>query len=467
MIAGSSAIMIGGIVYVLAMLAIGLLASRNVADAADFVVAGRRLPTWLCTFTLFATFFGGGTCIGAAGAAYSGGLLAVIADPFGAGLCLLLAGAFYVKYLRRLELMTVADYFRRRYSRSAEVLAAVCILPAYVGWVASQFYAFGLIVHTLTGVDVIVATLVGAGVVLVYTGFGGMWAVSVTDFVQGLVLIVGILVLVPFVLRDVGGVASLVDRAPDGAFDMLPQSSLKDWLWYVQAWLVIGIGNIPGQDLFQRALSARDERTAVRSAYIAGAMYFTVGMVPVILGIAGAIVMPGIADPEQILPTLALRYLHPVAMAVFVGALFSALMSSADSALLAPASVFGQNILRDALPGMSAERLLAAIRWSVLLFGLLGLVTALAFQAVYDLMVNSWSGLMVTLFTPLTLGLYWKRTNSIGACTSIIVGLVSWLFLSSVQQSYPSDLIATVIGVLVLVVVSSLTQQAASEPERV
>ena len=79
MIAGSSAIMIGGIVYVVAMLAIGLLASRNVADAADFVVAGRRLPTWLCTFTLFATFFGGGTCIGAAGAAYSGGLLAVIA----------------------------------------------------------------------------------------------------------------------------------------------------------------------------------------------------------------------------------------------------------------------------------------------------------------------------------------------------------------------------------------------------
>lgn len=453
-----SVVILGGsAVYILALLGVGIYASRNVSDSTDFVVAGRRLPLSLCTFTLFATWFGAGTCIGAAGAAYSGGLLGVIADPFGAGLCLLLAGMFYVRFLRRLRLLTVGDFFRRRFGRSAELLASLCVLPAYVGWVAAQFVGFGIILHTLTGIDVTLATVIGAVVVLVYTTAGGMWAVTLTDFVQGIVLILGLLVLVPYVIGDLGGVSALFEKSPPGTFDLLPEGGAREWLWYLQAWLVIGVGNMPGQDLFQRALAAKDERVAQWSAYIAGLMYFTLGMLPVFLGIAGALLLPELADPEHVLPALGIKYLHPGMMAVFVGALFSALMSSADSGLLAPASIFGENIVKNLRPGVSQKALLDWIRWSVVGAGVAALAVALYFQKVYDVMVNSWSVLMVSLLVPLTLGMYWRRANTPAALASIVAGLASWLGLFLAQEAYPADLLATMVALVVFVVVALVT----------
>ncbi len=455
----SSVILVGSAAYVLTLLGVGIYASRNVSSSEDYVVAGRRLPLSLTTFTLFATWFGAGTCIGAAGAAYADGLLGVIADPFGAGLCLLLAGMFYVRFLRRMRLLTMPDFFRLRFGRTAELLAALCIFPPYIGWVASQFVAFGIILHTLTGIDALLATVIGAVVVLVYTTAGGMWAVTVTDCVQGVVLMAGLLLLVPFALSDVGGWAGLEAGSRDGALDFFPEGGLREWLWYLQAWLVIGIGSIPGQELMQRALSAKDERVAQWSSYLAGLMYLTVGLLPVLLGLAGALLIPELQNPEHILPELGLRYLHPVLMALFVGALLSAIMSSADSGLLAPASVFGENILRRIRPDASSAQQLASIRWAVIAAGAIALVVALYFQRVYDLMVNSWSVLMVSLFVPLTAGLYWKRTTGPAAIASLVVGVVSWLLLAAVQDTYPADLLATAIAAVTLVLVTWATSE--------
>lgn len=338
---GTAIIVIGVGIYLLILLAIGLLASRNVRDGTDFILAGRRLPLVLCTFTVFATWFGAGTCIGAAGAAYEKGVLGVIADPFGAALCLFIAGFFYMRVLRRMQLLTLPDFFRTRFGPPAEFLASIAILPAYLGWVGAQFVGFGYILHTLTGMDTQLAIVIGAAIVLAYTVAGGMWAVTMTDFIQGCILIAGLLILLPLALQDAGGWTAIRDKVPEGTFSLVPQNTWKDWIWYIEAWLVIGIGSIPAPDLFQRGLSARNESVAQWSAYLAGALYLTVGMIPVLLGIIGAIVIPGIEDPEFILPALGLKYLHPVMMAVFVGALFSALMSSADRGFsLRPASSY-------------------------------------------------------------------------------------------------------------------------------
>ena len=129
-------IYLGLAAYVLLMLGIGIYASRRVKSSADYLVAGRRLSLPLATATLSATWFGGGLCIGAASAAYSGGFRAVIADPFGAALCLFLAGAFYVRVLRRMGIMTIASFFTQRFDGRAGMLASLCTIPAYVGWVA-------------------------------------------------------------------------------------------------------------------------------------------------------------------------------------------------------------------------------------------------------------------------------------------------------------------------------------------
>ncbi len=131
------------------MLYVSIVASRRVRNSADFIVAGRQLPLGLCVFTVFATWFGSGTLIGAAGAAYTGGLRGVLANPFGSALCLLLAGIFYARVLRRLRLLTLPDLFRLRFGRTAEIVSALSIIPAYIGWVGSIFVAFGMVLNVV------------------------------------------------------------------------------------------------------------------------------------------------------------------------------------------------------------------------------------------------------------------------------------------------------------------------------
>ena len=189
-------------------------------------MAGRRLSLPLATATLSATWFGGGLCIGAASAAYEGGFLAVIADPFGAALCLFLAGAFYLRALRRAGVMTVASFFTRRFDVRSGLLASLCTVPAYVGWVASLMVSFGVILESLTGLDPTVAILVGAAVVLVYTFAGGMWAVTLTDFVQLAVLIAGLLFITPLLLARHGRLVGdpWRHKFPAERFHLFPRS---------------------------------------------------------------------------------------------------------------------------------------------------------------------------------------------------------------------------------------------------
>ena len=230
---GSIVIPLGALVYVGILISVGIFASRNIKDSSDFIVAGRRLPLWLCVFTVFATWFGSGTLIGAAGAAYSKGFLGVVSNPIGSALCLFLAGLFYVRFLRRMRLLAFPDLFRRRFGKEAEVLCGLCIIPAYIGWVASIFVAFSYVLHTVTGISTTLAVFICATITIIYTFSGGMWAVTLTDFLQALVIIIGLCILFPLVINDVGGFGSLKMQAPDGHFSLLPEGNLLDWMWFI------------------------------------------------------------------------------------------------------------------------------------------------------------------------------------------------------------------------------------------
>jgi SSS family transporter len=451
----------GGVgLYLLVVLAVGLWAARRVHDNADYIVAGRRLPLWLCTFTLFATWFGGGTAIGAAGAAYEDGLLGVIADPFGAALCLFVFGAFYAGVLRRLELLTVADFFRHRFGGHAEPLAALCLLPAYLGWVGSQFVAFGFILNALTGVDTTTAIVAGAAIVIAYTMAGGLWAVSLTDALQAVVLGAGLLLLLAVVGSAPEG-GSVLAQIPAERWRLLPEPTWPERMAWVQAWLVIGLGAIPSQDLLQRALSARDDRTARWSAHGAGLLYLTLGMVPVLLGMAGAVLLPGLDNAELVVPRLALAYLPPVGVMLVLGALLSAIMSSADSALLAPAGIVSENLAPWLRRGLDDAARLRISRAVVPAFGAISLGVALWFENVYDLMVNSWSVMLVSLLVPLTAGMYWRRPGRVAASGSMIAGLVAWLVLLRVQDVWPADLLAALVCAATFVALGLLPDRPA------
>jgi len=383
------------------MLVIGIWASKRTGSTANFIVAGRRLPIWIGSATIIATWFGGGTMMGAAGASYEHGLIGVIADPFGGALCLFLVGFFFVRLFRRLRLLTFIDFFQNRYGTTAATIAAVGSIASNIGWTGALLVAFGLVFQSLTGVPMELGIMGGAVVVFIYTAVGGMWAVAVTDFVQIVVIAIGLVLLLVVVLIDVGGWSAISPQLPENTFRMIPAvHTWEVWLNYFRAWLIFGLADVTAQTLLQRAFSARNEQVAQNSFYLAGIGHLSLGMIPVLLGIIASVTMPGIVDTESVIPTMAIEHLHPVAIAIFVGALLAAIMSSADSALLAAASLFSVNILPLFKSELTDKLRLLATRIAIPVFGSMAVYVALEVQVVYDLIMDSNSVILVCVTIP-------------------------------------------------------------------
>ncbi|MEE9229858.1 MAG: sodium:solute symporter family protein [Acidobacteriota bacterium] len=451
----------GAALYVLAMLLVGFWAHRRIQRSEDFIVAGRRLPLWLATATLSATWFGGATVLGAGGAAYKQGFYGVIPDPFGAGICLFIAGLIVVRTVRRMKLLTVPDFFRLRYGRQTDLVASIALTFAYAGWTAAQIVVIGKVLYSLADVNPVLGMVVGAIVVVTYTYFGGMWAVTITDFLQILILVLGLLVMLPLVIAACGGLSAYLSGVPEGSFNLMPPegSGGLDWLNWFRAWIVLGLGNLAGQDLLQRSFASRDERVAQNSAYLSGIFYLTFGLIPLFIGLAGTILLPDLAleDPELVIPLMAKQFLPVPLMALFLGALIAAIMSSADSALLVPSSIIGQNLLRYFDPGVSQESVLKWSQRSVPFVGLLALGIALRLPKAYELLVESFALLLVVLFVPFMAGIWWKRANLPGALAAMGVGFLTYVILKIVTGNDAGDVVAVALAAIALVTVSLRT----------
>jgi len=457
----SEAIIFTGVgIYLAIMLVIGIYASKRARSATDFIVSGRRMPIWICSVTLMATWFGGGTMMGASGAAYEGGLLAVIADPFGGAMVMFLAGFFFVRLFRRLKLLTFIEFFRDRFGNTAATIAAVGSISSGIGWTGALLVAFGFVFESLTGVPIEIGITGGAIVVFIYTVAGGMWAVALTDFAQMVVIAVGLVLLLVVVLIDVGGWGVISAQLPEHTFRMIPlEHTPERWLNYFRAWMIFGLADLTAQSLIQRAMSAKTEQVAQNSFYLAGFGYLTLGMIPVMLGIIASVTIPGLADTESVIPTLAINHLHPVAIAVFVGALLAAIMSSADSALLAAASVFSTNILPLFKPQASDRLRLLATRIAIPAFGLIALVIALKVQVVYNLILDANSVILVSITVPFIAGVWWKKANRTGALAAMAAGFITWAIAILAAPEMPGDLLGLIACLLTLLLVTPLTQQ--------
>ncbi len=453
-------IFIGVGLYLAVMLTIGIYASRRAGNTADFIVAGRRLPIWIGSATIIATWFGGGTMMGGAGASYERGLLGVIADPFGGALCLFIVGFFFARLFRRLRLLTFIDFFQNRYGKTAATIAAIGSISSNIGWTGALLVAFGYVFETLTGVPMELGILGGAIVVFIYTMAGGMWAVALTDFVQMVVIAIGLVLLLIVVLIDVGGWSNIAEQLPEDTFRMIPLDNTAEvWMNYIRAWLIFGLADVTAQTLMQRAFSAKNEQVAQNSFYLAGFGHLSLGLIPVTLGIIASVTMPGLVDPETVIPELALAHLHPVAIAIFVGALLAAIMSSADSALLAAASVFSINIMPLFKPQASDRFRLLATRIAIPVFGSIAVYVALEVQVVYNLILDSNSVILVCVTVPFIAGVWWKRANRSGALASMAMGFLTWFIATLFAPDFPGDLLGLLVALVTMLVVTPLTQK--------
>lgn len=452
-------IFIGVAIYIAIMVGVGIFAARKTHSAADFMVAGRTLPLWLCTATIIATWFGGGMMIGGAGAAYDEGLLGVIADPFGATLCLVLSGLFFVRIFRRLKVFTWVEMVEQRFGKLAALIASLGGLTSSVFWFAGMLVAFGIVFETLTGVPKVMGILGGSVVVILYTAMGGMLAVALTDFVQLIIIAVGLVILLVVVLVDAGGWAPIAARLPEHTFRLYPrEASGAQWLNYLRAWMIFGIADIASQSLIGRALSAKSEQVAQQSFLLGAAGYLCFAMVPVLLGIIGSVTLPNLADSEAVIPALAFEHLHPVMIAVFVGAILAAIMSSCDSALLASASIVSTNLLPFVTREPSDHLKLQVVRWGIPGCGVLGIVIALNARVVFDTMLDANLLMLSAIIVPFILGVWWRKANRAGALCAMFAGIVSWIVTSIRYPELPGDFIGLGVSLVTMLVVVPLTQ---------
>ncbi len=443
MLSGNTKIMLwtGIAIYMGILMLIGLWSGRKINDMKDFLVAGRRLPLWMATATLLATWFGAGSSMGVAATVYESGLSGVIADPFGASLSLLLAGIFIVGLLRKNKYLTVTDIVSVKYGRGAGIYVSAWMLPVYIGWIAAQLLGMGTILHVITGIDIFWGTMIGAVVVLIYTVGGGMWAVTLTDVVQVSLLILGLLVIMPFAIDEAGGFSHVISRidSADLSIGIGEVKSVNDVTYYIGQWIIMGLGCMVGQDLIQRSLASKSAKVAISSSVISGFLYVMIAIVPIAIGFTARFVLAkhGITAEamgedlsNQVMPRMAiiiLGKLHPILMTLFLAALISAIMSSADSSLLAGSSLLVRNILGDLMPTDDENAMLRRTRIVTVILLVISVVLAFTANSIYSLMINCWTSQLVVVFLPVIIGLYFPKASRSTVWAVMSVSSIVWL----------------------------------------
>jgi SSS family transporter len=453
------------IFYLLITIAIGLWAAKRVKNTADFVVTGRKLPLAMIITTTFATWFGAETVLGIPARFVDGGLNAVAEDPFGAGLCLVFVGLFFAGRLYKFNLLTISDYYRERFGRWVELGCSLMIIISYLGWVSAQVTALGLVFNVLSAgeISIQLGMALGTMTILAYTLFGGMWSVAVTDFLQMIVLVAGLILLVVFAGRLAGGPDKVLALAQSqDMFRFLPPPDFKEVMFFIGAAITMMFGSIPQQDIFQRVMSAKDAKTATRGPVIGGLLYIVFAFLPMFLVTSAIIIMPdqtaGLleTDPQKVLPTLVLEHMPFPMQVIFFGALLSAIMSTASATLLAPSVTFVENIWRQFVPRQADQQELKAMRVTVLIFSVCVCTYAILLSgtSIYEQVAGAYQVTLVGAFVPLVAGLYWKRATTQGAVFSIVLGVLTWVvFLATpAGEVFPGQLagfLMAIVGMLV------------------
>ncbi|WP_197416477.1 MULTISPECIES: sodium:solute symporter family protein [unclassified Massilia] len=443
------------VLYLLGTLGLGVWAGSRIKNTADFAVAGRSLPLIMVITTTFATWFGAETVMGIPAKFVQGGLGALVEDPFGAGTCLILVGLFFAARLYKLNLLTIGDYYRARYGKGIEVFCSAAIILSYLGWVAAQITALGLVFSVLTGgaMSETAGMIVGTLAVLIYVVVGGFLAVAITDFIQMIVLVVGLSIIAYFSSQLAGGSDNVLHMVQQkDLWTFLPQAKFTDVAFFVGSAVTMMLGSIPQQDVYQRVMSAKNAPTARAGAVIGGASYILFAAVPMFIVACAVIVMGNEAmelaknDYQRVLPTFVMTRMPLVMQILFFGALLSAIKSTSSATLLAPSTSFTENILKNLRPGMSDRQQLLAMRVTIVVFAAMVLAYAIAMKgtSIYDLVSSAYQVTLVGAFVPLVMGLYWKRATTQGAILSIAAGIATWILyfpqISKLGEAFPGQL---------------------------
>lgn len=429
--------------YLLLTLLIGYWASRRVKSAQDFALAGRNLPLGISVACLFATWFGSEVIMGSPSVYAEEGFLGIIEEPIGGVLALLLIGLFFSKKLYRANVLTFGDLFEQKYNFPIAFISSLLMMGSYFGWVAAQLLALGEIFQSITHIDLPWGIAIGTLIVLFYTFIGGMWAVSVTDFLQSFVIVAGLIIIL-FNLSAQIPLAEVLRQSPQKYFQVLPEANTKAVLLYISAWITLGLGSIPSQDVLQRILSAKSEKVAVRASLISAGVYLLITALPLLITLYARVLYPQtLAEhPEGLMPFLVLQTGSIWVQVLFLGALLSAILSTASGSILAPATVLAENIFYPFIQTKRDKILLRLLRLSVVIITFISFGLANSGESIFELASLAASSGLVTLVVPIWAALYTSKPSKMGAILAMLMGFVAWIY----WLIFPDDILPANLG---------------------
>ena len=484
--------------YLGLMVLIGYLVKNRIKTSEDYLVGGRSFGLFYNSGTLAACFLGGGILIGASGKIYSvgiwddtylsGGAIILIG---GFLMCLFMAGTFYMPKLWRMKFISLGDLFYVRFGRRTGLLSSVLISVNFLFWVAVQILVFGKIVNAILGWDLHFSIVLAMAVICTYTMLGGLFAVCFTDIVQVSVTVLGVIALVPYGIAAVGGWDAFLASYNTDLTHIIPEyGGFDPWLAWFGAFAAVGLGGIVSPDLMQRAFSAKSPNIARCSAYVAFTILFCFAILVALASLSGQILVAngtltdpylignaaaGIEpDPELILPVMS-KVIMPLPMVVlFLGAGLSAVMSAAATALLALAGMISMNIYRDIInPEASHATQVKVTRILVLGMGIVATTIAVTYPNAAELSAFGFDLILASLLGAMTLGLFWKKANSIGAACGMLSGMLFRVVgaaidsgeVSLVAMAYPEHwyyftLLSPLISFATIIIVSLATQKS-------
>lgn len=455
------------ILYMLGMLVIGWWCGKYyIKGMTDFLLAGRRLGPWLLTATLVATHFGGGAVMGGGEYGYSYGLSgAWYGISCGIGLLFL----FFTSRFRDLAFYTVPDYLEHRYGgKTVRVLGAVLSLVALIGILAAQTMSTRSAL-SIVGIKGNTGAVLATIIFIVYTMAGGLWADTLTDFVQIIVAAIGVVWASIIVLLKAGGFAGLesllVEKGVESQYFSAWGMGTSSIMWVL---LPTVMYTLIGQDFYQRLFSAKDSRVAKIGSLAGGIVMIILSFFPAIIGM-GARALSDIDDASSAVPWVLQNLMNPVVGGIFLAAILAAIMSTADSLLTAATAHIVKDLWIETFhfdEVKDEKRLLIISRNFTFIIGIVSLVIALVVPGIIDALIYSYTMYTAGVFIPVMGGLIWKGATRAGAISSIIIGSVTALvgILTKINIfGAPVEVYAALFSLVVFIIVSLITQPKKAE----
>ena len=476
----------GLIIFIAIFVCIGIgMVSFVKGSGKRYIVCGKSLPFFFVGTMLMAQAVDANTSLGASSLAYEFGFWEGFSIPLGLATCLLITGLFFAKRLNRMNLLTLPDFYFRRYSSSMEFITGLAMALSFMILVAGNFSGSAWIMTIVFDMDYVTALLLISVLIFVYTVAGGLFSCAATDIVQ----------LYPAIIGFCGSFIYLLythswdfyaEVLPPDYFDIIGMTSiehgsLRNWANII----ALGLGDVVALDFMERIYSARSGRTAQVACFYAAFWTIVTGLVCTLIGVMGLKLYPEIADPRMILPIIALEQV-PFFLGLFmVGGVIGAGASTANGGILGISTTFGRNLwqknlmrwIREHKTGKLAERTEedrrrsdARLLWISRAMAVPALVGAIWIAYVKPepgtLLALAFDVVLAGCFVPLTLGIYWKKANNTGAMVGMVVGSavrVAMIFIVPEEYAGLETLLAPFAS-LIMIPVSLLTQE--SDPSK-